>query len=67
MSELHRRFSAPAHCMDEDFLADIAARGVKIVNLREAPYNVVFEGAAAALREVYAEHWGGDEFPGFDA
>jgi hypothetical protein len=54
--------------MDEDFLKELERLGCKVVDDRDAPWSVTFEGTAAALRQLYAENWGDDDggWPGFD-
>jgi len=61
-----RRLTVPAHCLDEDCLRAISNLGVKIVNLKDAPWGVTFEGTAAALHEMYETHWDDGPCPEFD-
>jgi hypothetical protein len=61
-----RRFSAPAHCMDADFCNELKRLGCRVADASEAPWNVTFEGPAAALRQLYDENWADGGWPGFD-
>lgn len=61
-----RRFSAPAHCMDADFFKELNRLNCKVVDASGAPWDVTFEGTAAALRELYDTNWQDDGWPGFD-
>lgn len=66
-TEKTRRVGLPTHVGGEPLEATMARLGIKVVDDTDAPWNVVYEGTEAALREMYAEHWAdSDPFPGFD-
>ena len=60
------RVELPAHCPDE--LVNVERDfNVRIVDATHAPWYVVFEGAEADLRAMFAAHWEScDQYPNFD-
>lgn len=55
------RMAEPCHNMDADFLKAMKALDVRIVDMANAPYNVIFEGTQEALVKLYDDEWGTQE------
>lgn len=51
------RLVIEAYCLDTEFRHYLASRGIEIVDEANAPWEVEFQGARAALREALIERW----------
>lgn len=51
-----------AACLDDEFRAMLAARGITIVDDSDH-FNVKFEGPRVALIAMIAEHWPDEDYP----